>query len=82
MCQEGPWDRKLLGEAVQRMHGGILSDVCPTSKEDIVLSVAGEVGARDGHGIDRTVQDSAFKAEATGGYGGVLSTMGHVESAW
>ena len=53
-----------------RFNGrGHTADVCRTSKEEVVLAVTGEVGARVDVGEDGTVQGSAFKAEETGEFG-------------
>ena len=41
------------------------ADVCPTSEEEAVLAMTGQVGARVDVSEDGTVQASAFEAEMT-----------------
>ena len=61
---------------------GHTTDACPTSKEEAVLAVTGEVGARNDDGEDGTVQASCYKAEETGEFGDDFDRMGNVELAW
>lgn len=58
------------------------ADVYPTPKEEGVLPVANEVGARDNDGDSGTVQNTVFKAGETDECGDCLSRMGGGRSAW
>ena len=58
---------------------GHAADVCPTSKEDPVMAVASEIGARDDDQEKGTAQASAFNAEETCK---CSDGSGEEESAW
>ena len=81
--KEGHISTNCTEKLCNRCNGrGHTADVCPTSKEEAVLAVTGEVGARVDIGDDGTVQALAFKTEVTREYGDYFCTMGDGESAW